>query len=203
MTEGLDRVIGQVRETLRATPDAAPDPRAVGRLLKTVWESPRPSMWRRMVDAWRATALSGLSASAVAGFALLAGFLVRGVLGERVEREPMSATGEFPAQPGMTPVVQVAAFSGESAPVLTQFVLDRRSAKSISLVGDFNDWKGGTTPLTRLESGVWTVSVPLAPGRHVYAYLIDGTLVEADPRAPKSGDADYGREGSVVMVFAR
>ena len=25
----------------------------------------------------------------------------------------------------------------------------------------------------------------------------------ADPRAPKSGDADYGNEGSVVMVFAR
>jgi hypothetical protein len=37
----------------------------------------------------------------------------------------------------------------------------------------------------------------------VYSYLIDGTLLVADPRAPKSGDADYGNEGSVVMVFAR
>jgi hypothetical protein len=37
----------------------------------------------------------------------------------------------------------------------------------------------------------------------VYAYVLDGTLLVADPRAPKSGDADYGREGSVVMVFAR
>jgi len=203
MNEAQDRMIERVRETLRTTPDAAPDPRAVGRLLNTVWESPRPSAWRRLLDAWRVPALSALGASAVAGFALFVGFLTRGALGERLEREPLSATGEFPVQPGATPVMQAAAFAGESAPVLTQFVLDRRDARSVSLVGDFNDWKGGSTPLTRLESGLWTVSVPLAPGRHVYAYLIDGTLVQADPRAPKSDDADYGREGSVVMVFAR
>jgi 1,4-alpha-glucan branching enzyme len=82
-------------------------------------------------------------------------------------------------------------------------VLDRADARSVSLVGDFNEWQGGALPLTRLESGLWTATVPLAPGRHVYAFLIDGTLMVADPRAPKAGDADYGREGSVVMVFAR
>jgi 1,4-alpha-glucan branching enzyme len=89
------------------------------------------------------------------------------------------------------------------AAVPTQFVLDEPSAKRVALVGDFNDWKPEATPLTRLENGIWTVTTPLPPGRHVYAYLIDGTLMMADPRAPKAGDADYGREGSVVMVFAR
>lgn len=203
MSDGQDKVIARVRETLRAAPEAVPDARAVGRLLNTVWESPRPSGWRRFVDAWRVPALSGLGASAVAAFALFAGFLGRGVVENRPSREPMAATGEFPAVGSAVPVVPVAAERGEMAPVATQFVLERADAQSVSLVGDFNEWQGGVTPLTRMESGLWTVSVPLTPGRHVYAFLIDGTLLVADPRAPQAGDADYGREGSVVMVFAR
>lgn len=210
MSEGQDRIIARVRETLRETPAAQADPRAVARLLSAVWAAPRPSAWRRFLDAWRVPALSGLGASAVAAFALFAGFLARGSVEPRAAREPMTATGEFPAVPGApdgalaggVPVIP-AAMGGESAPVATQFVLDRADARSVSLVGDFNDWQGGALPLTRLESGLWTVTVPLAPGRHVYAFLVDGTLMVADPRAPKAGDADYGREGSVVMVFAR
>jgi Carbohydrate-binding module 48 (Isoamylase N-terminal domain) len=171
--------------------------------LNAVWASPRPSAWRRLMDAWRIPALSGLGASAVAAFALFAGFLGRGAIEKRPEREPMAATGEFPAQGAVVPVIQASAVRGENEPVQTQFVLDRADAKSVTLVGDFNEWQGEETPLTRLESGLWTVSVPLAPGRHVYAFLVDGTLMVTDPRAPLSGDADYGREGSVVMVFAR
>lgn len=72
----------------------------------------------------------------------------------------------------------------------------------MSIVGEFNQWKVGATPLTRLANGVWTATVPLSAGRHVYAFVLDDTLMVADPRAPKAGDADYGREGSVVMVFA-
>ena len=86
--------------------------------------------------------------------------------------------------------------------VLTQFIFEGK-ARSVSLVGDFNEWKGGESPLTQLEGGLWTASIALTPGRHVYAFLVDDTLVVADPRAPKAGDSDYGQEGSVVMVFAR
>ncbi len=198
-----DRIIARVRETLREAPRVAPDPRAVGQLLNAVWASPRPSAWRRLVDAWRIPALSGLGASAVAAFALFAGFLGRGAIDRRPEREPMAATGEFPTPSAEVPVRQAAATRAEDEPVPTQFVLDRAEARSVALVGDFNEWKGEETPLMRLESGLWTVTVPLTPGRHVYAFLIDGTLVVADPRAPQAGDADFGREGSVVMVFAR
>lgn len=198
MTDGRDRVIERVAETLRSAPEAAPDPRAVARLLSTVWESPPPSLARRWMDALRMPKLSGLGASALAALAVLAGFVTRGAIGERPAPAPLAATGEFPV-----PVLPATALTGENAPVLTQFVLDRPDAQSVSLVGGFNEWQGGVTPLVRLESGVWTVSVPLPPGRHVYAFLVDGTFLTADPRAPKSGDADYGQEGSVVMVFAR
>ena len=200
MSEGPDLLIERVRSTLREAPGTVPDPRRVAQLLSVVWESPEPSALRRWLDAWRVPSLSGVSATVVAGIALFAGFLTRGAVDERQAPEPFAATGP---QTGEFPVQFASATLSETAPVLTQFVLDDAKAQRVSLVGDFNDWAGGSTPLTRLESGVWTVSVPLAPGRHVYAFLVDDTLLVTDPRAPKSGDSDYGREGSVVMVFAR
>lgn len=194
-----DPIIGRVRETLRGAPEAAPDQRAVARVLAAAWESPRPAWWRRAIDAWRFPMLSGFGAGAIAVGALLLGFVTRGAVTPREQAEPLAATGtptgEYP--------VQLAAFDAEAVRIPTQFVLEYEGAEEISIVGDFNDWQVGEYPLTRLPNGLWTTTVPLTPGRHVYQFAINGTLLVADPRAPKAGDADYGREGSVVMVFAR
>lgn len=196
-----DPIIDKVRDTLRSALHVAPDQRAVARTLAAVWESPRPSAWRRFLDAWRVPAVSTLGAGAVATIALALGFVSRGAVNSKEQPVPIAASG---APTGEYPVVQPAAFDAEAAVrVPTQFVFESTEAESVSLVGDFNDWNGGDTPLVQLPNGLWTATVALPPGRHVYAYLVDGTLLVADPRAPKSGDADYGREGSVVMVFAR
>ena len=209
MSEGPDLVIERVRETLRTAPGAVPDPRAVARLLGAVWATPRPSRWRRLLDAWRIPALSGLGAAAVAGAALLVGFVTRGSIDQRATDDPSAAsTPPAVTRPGSETPVQrasgtVAGLATEFIPVPTQFVLDDRRASRVAIVGEFNGWDASKTPLTRLESGLWTATVPLLPGRHVYAFVLDDTLVVADPRAPKVRDADYGSEGSVVMVFAR
>ena len=195
-----DPMIEKVRDALRRAPAAVPDPRAVARVLSTVWAAPRPSAWRRVIAAWRVPALSGLGATAIAAGALLLGFVTRGAVMPRETPEPLAASGP---QTGEYPVQLVAYDPNAVIPVPTQFVFEHTEAAEISLVGDFNDWKVGETKLTRLPTGLWTTTVALPPGRHVYAYVLDGTLLVADPRAPKSGDADYGREGSVVMVFAR
>jgi hypothetical protein len=198
MSESFERdhMIDRVRDTLRSAPAAVPDPRAVARVLSTVWESPKPSAWRRFIDTWRVPALSRVGASAIAAGALLAGFVARGTLVPTIAEDPTPATGEYPV-PGLTPVAY------DAGMVPTQFVLENSEATEISLVGDFNDWKVGEHKLVKLQTGLWTATVALPPGRHVYAYVLDGTLLVADPRAPKAGDADYGREGSVVMVFDR
>jgi hypothetical protein len=195
-----DPIIAQVRATLRGAPEAVPDQRAVARVLAAAWESPRPSWLRRAIDAWRFPVLSGLGAGAIAVGALALGFVTRGAVTPRgQESEPLAAagtpTGEYP--------VQLAAFDAEAVRVPTQFVFEYEGAGEISVVGDFNDWQVGEYPMTRLPNGLWTTTVPLVPGRHVYQFAVDGTLLVADPRAPKAGDADYGSEGSVVMVFAR
>jgi hypothetical protein len=199
MSEGPDRLIERVRDTLRSAPGAAPDQRAVARLLSNVWAAPRPSRWRLLLNAWRLPSLSGLGAIGVAATALVVGFVSRGSLSDREAPAPIAANG---AEVPVTLAANTAA-AGEMAAVPTQFVLDQRSARRVSIVGEFNGWDASKTPLTRLESGLWTVTIPLTPGRHVYAFVLDDTLVTADPRAPKVRDADYGREGSVVMVFAR
>jgi hypothetical protein len=194
-----DRTIERVRATLQADRRAEPDAAAVGRLLQQVWAAPRPSLWRRTVEAWRLPAISGLGASAVAAAALVLGFVSRGAMAPRVVTEPPAAngpaTGEFP--------VTVAANTGADARVATQFVFESATARSVAVVGEFNGWDATALPMTQVTPGVWEVTAPLPAGRHVYAFLVDGTLLVADPRAPKAGDADYGREGSVVMVFAR
>jgi 1,4-alpha-glucan branching enzyme len=82
-----------------------------------------------------------------------------------------------------------------------QFVVLAPSANAVSLVGDFNDWDEGATPMAPMESdGLWSVTVPLAPGRYRYSFLVDGVTWVPDPAAPRSMDDDYGRPNSVVTV---
>ena len=82
-----------------------------------------------------------------------------------------------------------------------QFVLVAPDAKSVSLVGDFNDWNAAAAPLTPTRTGgVWTISVPLQPGRYTYNFVVDGTTVLADPAAPPAPADDFGTPASVVTV---
>ena len=126
-----DQLIERVRTTLREAPETAADARAVARVLQTVWASPRPSLWRRALDAWRMPAVSGLGAAAVAVAALLVGFVTRGNFVDRAPEAPTTAsgmaTGEFPVQYGRR---RQAAAAAEAA-VPTQFVL-RRAARGAS-----------------------------------------------------------------------
>ena len=90
----------------------------------------------------------------------------------------------------------------QEAPVKVQFVLDARAATSVSVVGDFNAWDGSrdAARLVTRSSGVWSALVDVTPGRHVYAFVVDGGKWTLDPRAPRTRDSDYGTEQSVMIV---
>jgi 1,4-alpha-glucan branching enzyme len=83
-----------------------------------------------------------------------------------------------------------------------QFVLVAPGAKSVALVGDFNDWDAAVTPLRRATGGAWSTAVKLPAGRHRYAFVVDGVRWIADPAAPPAPDDDFGSPGSVVTVGA-
>ena len=83
---------------------------------------------------------------------------------------------------------------------LVRFVFVEPRASKVEVVGDFNAWARGATELQRTGApGVWEVSVPLSPGRHEYAFIINGSRWVADPLAVKSSD-DFGTESSVIRV---
>jgi 1,4-alpha-glucan branching enzyme len=73
-------------------------------------------------------------------------------------------------------------------------------ARSVALVGDFNAWSGDATPLaTAGTDRTWSVSVPLARGRHEYAFIVDGKRWVADPFAPATSD-EFNTSSSVITV---
>lgn len=85
---------------------------------------------------------------------------------------------------------------------LVRFVFVDPRASSVHLVGDFNAWTKGATRLDPSGApGVWAVSVELSPGRHEYAFIINGSRWVADPLAVRSSD-DFGTESSVIRVGA-
>ncbi len=45
--------------------------------------------------------------------------------------------------------------------------------RTISVVGDFNDWSNRATPMRQISHGVWAVTVKLAPGLHHYRFSIN------------------------------
>lgn len=88
-----------------------------------------------------------------------------------------------------------------SAASAVPFALYAPDARSVALVGDFNDWDTAATPLRPTgSSGAWVVTVPLLPGRYRYGFVIDGTRWLADPGAPRAPDDDFGTPNSVLTV---
>ena len=149
-----------------------------------------------------------VSLPAAIGYALaatVAGFLIRGALprsgGEATVAVQQESGAPSETAVAVTPVAGLTTRQIQEAPVAVQFVLDAQRAKSVALVGDFNAWDQTSMPLTRDSvSGVWSTVVQVTPGRHVYAFVVDGEKWTLDPRAPKATDADYGTEQSVIIV---
>lgn len=85
--------------------------------------------------------------------------------------------------------------------IVKQFTFRSRAAHRVTVVGDFNGWDPSANPMSREEGGaLWSVNVPLSLGRHVYAFLVDDTIMQTDPDAPVTKDPDFGVKGSVVIV---
>jgi 1,4-alpha-glucan branching enzyme len=81
-----------------------------------------------------------------------------------------------------------------------QFVVVAPGAGSVALVGDFNDWDSTATPMHATRNGgLWSITLPLAPGRYRYAFLVNGSRWLPDPAAPRAQD-DFDAPSSVVTV---
>src|SRR3569623_1514013 len=80
---------------------------------------------------------------------------------------------------------RTAARAVSGAPIV-EFGFAAPHASSVALVGDFNNWDPKATPLRPASTGgVWSVEVPIQPGRHLYAFVVDGTAWRPAPAAPQ------------------
>jgi hypothetical protein len=131
---------------------------------------------------WPSAPFSLTATATLAAAGLLLGFVTRQATSSD---DRASLIAGAPAAQAL-PVIP-AARDGEPMPVPVQFTLRGVRASQVALVGDFNGWSQSAT---------------LSAGRHVYAFVVDGTTWMTDPRAQKARDLDFGRENSVLIVQA-
>ena len=79
------------------------------------------------------------------------------------------------------------------------FICHAPQAKSVFLVGDFNDWNPSSHRMKQMPDQAWFLTVELRHGHHRYAFLVDGVST-LDPRAQGIARDDKGLRVSLVPV---
>ncbi|HEM45971.1 MAG TPA: hypothetical protein ENO23_02895, partial [Alphaproteobacteria bacterium] len=79
-------------------------------------------------------------------------------------------------------------------------ILRYPAAASVDVIGTFNNWRAGSTPMTRDAGGRWTATVQLLPGRYEYKFVVDGVLKLTDPACDLSEPDGFGGFNSVIVV---
>ena len=74
------------------------------------------------------------------------------------------------------------------------------SIRSVSIAGDFNDWKPSSTPMKRDDQlGVFQVCLPLPPGRYLYRLVVDDKWIQ-DPHNTYVETNPFGELNNVTEV---
>lgn len=137
-----------------------------------------------------------LRLSPLAGLAAAAGIVIAALTLDRAGAERAS-----PQVAVTSPAAPAAPAAAVDTIKLVQFMLVAPDARTVSVVGDFNDWDPTATPLREAsDAGVWTITVPLTAGRHQYVFMVDGNRWTPDPAAPTAVEDDFGMPNSVITV---
>ena len=181
--ELIDRVAMSLRrEHYVLSPDF--DERVMREVRVASRDVERRGLWRWMLQP------RSVSVSPLGALALAAG--LAGVVALAARQDGVPTDGMVERAP-----VAVAPVAAQQ---MTRFVFNAASASRVTIVGDFNDWDPEASPLQRMGKGVWTITIPLAPGRYQYTFVVDGTSWEADPGAPRTLEDDFGRPNSIITV---
>ncbi|HEU4563892.1 MAG TPA: isoamylase early set domain-containing protein [Gemmatimonadaceae bacterium] len=211
-----DDVIESVARELRRAPVRL-DPALDERVMRAV-RGGRPAPVGHARAAWMwLRSPRPLALSPLGGLAVAAGLVAVAVIGARAWLAPEIRTatqrsGEETAGAGLARVASSATFAPAGVTSVlgpaaegaryVRFALIAPQAASVSVVGDFNDWTPGETPLQYSPAGgVWSVVVTLPAGRYEYTFLVNGSAWVPDPAAPASGDDGFGATNSVITVM--
>ena len=183
MSDQIDRAIHDTREFLAARP--APDLRAavMSRIanVDTLPSSRRVGALGRLAQMlWAPREISIRPAFALAVAAAVVLLLVMPYARLRPEAESQGGNASTDSQ------------------VFVQFRLDA-SASRVQLAGSFTNWEP-RYDLRQSAQGIWTITVPLTPGVHDYAFVVDGQQWLPDPYAPQIGDGFGGTNSRLALL---
>lgn len=102
--------------------------------------------------------------------------------------------GSVPAPHGS----QAAAEAGPSPQIYVQFRLEARGASQVALAGSFTGWNP-EHQLREVAPGTWSILLPLTPGVHDYAFVVDGRTWIADPHAFHIDDGFGGVNSRIAL----
>jgi hypothetical protein len=86
---------------------------------------------------------------------------------------------------------------------IAQFVGHFPGARSVEVVGSFNNWSRGLLHLRdENHDGIWRAAAVLPAGQHEYMFVVDGERWVTDPLAGRFVDDGFGagQENSVLIV---
>jgi hypothetical protein len=198
----MDDAFGAFVTRLQAMPVS--DPRSRAAILARV-RGRRQSPWRAaLVWAWQPS-VPVLAAAAVVVAALGAGYAGR-VLVE--PPQPVVAAADGDATGALVPAEFFPVADAAGARLIpTQFWFEAPNANRVAIVGDFNGWNRSAATAALKDparNGVWEVTLLLPPGRYTYAFLVNDSILVADPRMPREPeDPDFGRPRSAILVNER
>lgn len=192
MHDETDETIIRIAAALRPLPEV--DPAQKARVLVAVASERERARERRMRVArgWRV--VGGGAFVAAAGLAVAVWL--------RTPQRDARVTAISPAaSPALGSAAAPAVDARLAAYKSVQVVLRAPAARHVSVVGDFNSWDAEADAMTRdPATGLWSRTLALRPGRHVYAFVVDDSVWMRDPRSPAAPDEDFGRPGSVLLV---
>lgn len=105
--------------------------------------------------------------------------LVLGIAAWHGERDMVAAVAEMPS-------------------VYVQFRLDIAGASQVSLAGSFSRW-APVHEMRESAPGTWSLLLPLPPGVHDYAFLVDGREWVVDPHAHQIADGFGGSNSRIAL----
>ncbi len=90
---------------------------------------------------------------------------------------------------------------GQQKLVSVNFTFQHQPARSVSLIGSFNQWNPvGFEMRQNGKENVWILELMLPVGRHKYAFLVDGQFIMSDPNTPFSERDGFGNENSIIFI---
>jgi Glycogen recognition site of AMP-activated protein kinase len=108
---------------------------------------------------------------------------------------------------GLTALLLLPIGSGSPTPGVAEgvakFVGHFPGARSVEVVGSFNDWSRGALALNDDDGdGIWHADAVLPAGQHEYMFVVDGERWVADPLAGRYVDDGFGagQQNSLLIV---